>query len=111
MRIKNFSMWIVAAIAGLILILLLNTSPLSRLGLTVELPIAWHNAPASVYNDTSCSRHAEGIPFTFKRPNKTQTCTFDTNKLALLLNALVGVGLGLLGAFIGEKRWPTRRSA
>jgi hypothetical protein len=108
MRIKNFGAWIFAAVAGLFLILLLNTSPLSRLGTTVELPVAWHNAPAGAYSDKSCSRHPEGIPFTFKRPNKTQTCTFDVNKFALLLNGLVGIGLGLFGALVSEKRWSNK---
>ncbi|HSX34455.1 MAG TPA: hypothetical protein VLF62_02310 [Candidatus Saccharimonadales bacterium] len=105
MKISNLNTWILAAAAGLLLVLLINTSPLARLGITASLPGGWHNAPAAAYSDASCSRKPEGIPFTFKRPNKTQTCSFDVNNLALLLNVSIGIGLGLAGAVIGEKRW------
>lgn len=101
---KHLGIWIFAAVVGLSFVLLLNASPLSRLGVSVSLPSAWQNAPVSDYNDSSCqSRHPEGLPFAIKRPNKTQTCTFDINKLALLLNAGTGVIFGLLVFAIGQK--------
>ena len=102
---KNKGIWVIAGIAGILLVLLLNTSPLSRLGLTMELPFAWQSAATGSYKDAFCKdRHSEGIPFAFKRPNENQTCTFDTNKLALLLNGVIGAGLGLSCAFVGLKR-------
>lgn len=98
---KNLVTWILTALAGLILVLLLNTSPLARLGFAVELSDGWHNsANPNGYKDKACSRHAEGIPFAFKRPSP---CNFDTNKSALVFNGLTGLGLGLGYAFIGTK--------
>jgi|GEM_PF-3826478 len=98
--------WVISGVAGILLVLLLNASPLSRLGITVELPFAWQSALAADYKDSHCkARNAEGIPFAFKRPNENQTCTFDTNKLALILNGTIGLGLGLGYAFASMKRW------
>jgi len=92
---KNVFLWPLPILASAVFFLLLNTSPLSRLGLSIQLPNGWQAGPVSTYDDASCtSRHAEGIPFTFKRPNKNQSCTFDTNMLALLLNCVTGATLG-----------------
>lgn len=103
---KNFITWVFAGVAGIALLVLLNTSPLARVGLTIQLPGGWQSTVTSNYSDLSCnSRHSEGIPFAFKRPNKVQTCTFDTNKLGLLLNGMTGMAIGILAyAFASKKQ-------
>jgi hypothetical protein len=101
---KNLATWIITALAGMILVLLLNTSPLARLGFAIDLPGGWHNgADPAGYKDKACSRHTEGIPFAFKRPSAVQSCTFDTNKSALVFNGLTGLVLGLGYAFVSTK--------
>lgn len=109
---KSLATFLIAGVTGVLLLLLLNTSPLSRLGLTIELPVGWHSSiSVNDYKDSHCNdRHAEGLPFAFKRPNATQTCTFDTNKLALLLNGALGLGLGVGYAIMNTQRWFSKRS-
>jgi len=107
---KNVNAWIIAATMGGLLVLLINISPVARFGLAVELPSAWQQAPVGAYQDLSCdSRHAEGMPFAFKRPNATQSCTFDTNRFALALNGAVGLVLGLVVASVGLKRYSNNK--
>lgn len=102
---NNIVSWISAAAAGALIVLLLNISPVARMGLAIELPSGWQHAPIGAYRDFSCStRQPEGIPFAVKRPNQFQTCAFDTNKLGLLLNGVTGMGLGLLVGWYMEKR-------
>ena len=102
---KNLSTWLLVAAAGLLSVLILNMSPLARMGLNIELPIGWQNAPAKSYNDASCPlARREGIPFALNRQHKDTTCLSDNNRLALLFNAVTGVAVALLSALIGEKR-------
>jgi len=108
MKTKNLGTWIVMALGGLLLTFILNTTPLAHAGLAIELPFAWRDSPVSGYRDTSCSRRLEGIPFAFKRPNEMQTCTFDINNFALLLNGFIGAGVTLSCVLISEKRWHKR---
>lgn len=102
---KDSLSWIFGAVTGVLFLLLLNISPLAHMGLGIELPGGWQNAPTSAYRDHSCNtRRVEGIPFATKRSNQFQTCAFDVNKLAILLNGATGAGLGLLAGLYTEKR-------
>lgn len=91
--------------AGSIMLLLINTTPLSHLGLSIQLPMGWENASTGIYSDSSCSqRNAEGLPFAFKRPNSTESCSFDSNMFAFTLNVVLGAGIGLIYVITTE-RW------
>ncbi|MET1032940.1 MAG: hypothetical protein ABWX94_00390 [Candidatus Saccharimonadales bacterium] len=105
---KSFVIWLSAAGAGALLILLLNTTPLARIGLSLELPGGWVQPTAPRVNSSCKSRQAEGIPFAFKRSNKTQTCKFDTNKLGLVLNIAIGVAIGGVATAITAKGFEKR---
>jgi hypothetical protein len=106
MKMKALGIWLVSGVVGVIFVMLLNTSPLARTGVTIPLPFGWRQSSAGVYDDQSCrSRNAEGIPFAYKRPNAVQSCVFDMNMTALLFNAATGVVLGLVAVAVGEKRW------
>lgn len=102
---KNIITWIASALAGMTFVLLLNISPLARLGFTIELSDGWYSrVDPNGYKVKACDYHAEGLPFAFKRPSAIQDCTFDTNKTALLLNGLTGFGLGIGYAFISTRQ-------
>lgn len=121
---QKFTLYIVSCVAGLIFILLLNASPLSRLGFGIQLPIGWQNAPIYLFhnctleegsdpNKNHCSvpcpdtiRHNQGIPFAFNRSNETNHCLSDYNEFAIMMNVFVGAATGILYIFIVNKRWP-----
>jgi hypothetical protein len=107
-----------------VFIFLLNSSPLSRVGLSIELPIGWQIAEPVVCADglpdtteAPCDavcdqpdRHSEGLPFAWNRPGQSYDCGTDINKLAQYVNALTGAVLGVLYIFLAGRHWTHKRS-
>jgi hypothetical protein len=101
---KNFSLWVFSALMGLLLIFLLNTSPLSKLGFGLEIPAGWETN--AVRPETTCPDIRlpnEGIPFANERQGTS--CATDSNRYAVLMNGLSGIGMGLLYSAIAHKYW------
>jgi len=110
---KNVAFWAVSALAGLLFMALLNFSPLSRLGLNIELLVGWQDAPhidclAEGCDVTSCEpgeQEEQGLPFVMSRTSKAPYCGSDFNNLAFLFNILMGLGIGVLYAVVASKRF------
>jgi hypothetical protein len=118
---KKLIPWVVSVLAGLLLMFLFNLSPLSRLGLSIELPWGWdvaniqHDCMAQGETDQNihpcafCApQHDEGIPFAFNRQTKATYCSLDSNNLAMLLDAAIGAGIGASGMLYiiaADKGW------
>ncbi len=87
------------AFAGLVLILGLNSTEISRFGYGIELPFGWQEPiPQEDVFCTLQARFEDGVPFSYERP--THTCQTATNTLAQLLNIFIGIGVGVaIGLF------------
>jgi hypothetical protein len=131
---KNGSVWIASAIAGLLFIFILNAyTSLGHLKLWIPLPFGWHHAPTEVIrqcdheldlgnNDNNCTSVAtlappcgalasrDGLPFVTSRSDQANNCLIDHNTVALLFDALAGIILGPLVVIVNEKHWPDGQS-
>ena len=100
---EKFLPWVASIATGLVFITLVNFSPLGHLGFAIALPSGWSGTTGQ-YNCTGkfingcgdCGSQRDGIPFVVRR-QQTPTCFVQSNTIALLLDALTGAGIGVLG--------------